>query len=216
MTKNRRPTIAAELTAELESDPEFMARKRERDVALAARVARHREEQAPIVRDLQAAGIGVNLLSDLLTRSVPYPRAIPVLLKHLGLSYSDPTLETLARILAVPDARHAWPVLVKEYRKAPSSYENGTRRRGAKDGLAVALAATVTSATMDELIALARDRSHGASRLLLLRALRKSRSVAAKQAIEELSSDPDLEKEIASWRKRSAHRPTPPKSDRFH
>jgi len=215
MTKRRGPITAAELTAQLESDPEYLARKRERDVALAARVARLREEQAPIVGDLQAAGISVNLLSDLLTRSVPYPRAIPVLLKHLGLSYSDPTLETLARSLAVPDARHAWPVLVTEYRKAPSTYENGIRS-GVKDGLAVALAATVTGATMDELIALAKDRSHGASRLLLLRALRKSRSAAAKQAIAELSMDPDLEKEIASWRGRSVRRPPPSKSDRFH
>jgi len=49
-----------------------------------------------------------------------------------------------------------------------------------------------------------------------LRTLKKSRSAAAKQAIEELSTDPDLEKEIASWRKRSARRSTPPKSYRVH
>lgn len=204
MTSRRRPITASELTAQLESDPEFMARKRERDLALAERVARLKEEQAPILSELQAAGLSVSLLSDLLMRSVPYPGAIPVLLKHLALSYSDATLETLARALAVPDARHAWPVLVAEYRKAPSCHGNGTHPHGAKDGLAVALAATVTSGTMDELIALAKDRSHGASRLLLLKALRKSRSVAAKQAIEELSTDPDLEKEIASWRRRNA------------
>ncbi|MET4800109.1 hypothetical protein [Bradyrhizobium sp. LB11.1] len=216
MTKRRQPVTAAELAAKLESDPEFMARKRERDLALAERTARFKEEQAPIVSELLAAGVGVNFLSDLIMRSVPYPAAIPVLLKHLVLPYSDPTLETLARILAVPDARYAWPILVAEYRKAPSGYENGARRRGAKDGLAVALAATATDSTIDELIALAKERSHGASRVLLLRALRKSRNAAAKQAIEELSTDPDLEKEIASWRKRSGRRSTTSKSYRLH
>ncbi len=216
MTKRRRPVTAAELQARLQADPEFMARKRERDLALAERVARHREEQAPIVAELRQAGINVDRLPDLIMRSVPYPAAIPVLLRHLVMPYSDATLETLARILAVPDARYAWPILVAEYRKAPSTYEDGTRRRGAKDGLAVALAATATASTIDELIALAKDRSHGASRLLLLRALRKSRSQAAKQAIEELSTDPDLEKEIAFRRKQSERRLTTPKSYRLH
>ena len=216
MTKRRRPVTAAELDARLQADPEFQAGKKERDLALAERVARLQEEQAPIVADLKAAGFGVNRLSDLIMRSAPYPAAIPILLKHLVLPYSDPTRETLARILAVPDARYAWPFLVAEYRKAPIADENGVRRRGAKDGLAVALAATATDSTIDELIALAKDRSHGASRLLLLRALRKSKSVAAQQAIEELSTDPDLEKEIASWRKRSSRRLTSPKSYQLH
>ncbi|MGY4512754.1 hypothetical protein ACVIN2_006208 [Bradyrhizobium sp. USDA 3650] len=212
MTKRRRPVTAAELAAILESDPEFMARKRERELALAERIARFQEEQAPIVVELQAAGISVKFLSDLVMRSAPYPAAIPVLLKHLVLPYSDPTRETLARILAVPDARGAWLILVAEYRKAASSYENGTRPGGAKAGLAVALAATATDGTIDELIALAKDRSHGPSRLLLLTALRKSESAAAKQAIEELSTDHDLEKEIASWRKPRGRRSTTPKS----
>src|SRR5437667_1331983 len=98
MTKRRRPVTAAELDARLQADPEFQAGKKERDLALAERVARLQEEQAPIVADLKAAGFGVNRLSDLIMRSAPYPAAIPILLKHLVLPYSDPTRETLARI----------------------------------------------------------------------------------------------------------------------
>jgi hypothetical protein len=79
--------------------------------------------------------------------------------------------------------------------------ENGIRL-DAKSGLAVALAATATENVMDELVALAKDRSQGESRVLLLRALRKSKSAVAKRAIEELASDPDLAKEITSWRRR--------------
>src|SRR3977135_965128 len=102
-------------------------------------------------------------------RTVPYPTAIPILLKHLLLPYSDVTRETLARILAVPDARSAWPILASDYRKAPLGEETGSRW-GAKSGLAVALASTATEGVMGQLIDLAKDRSHGSSRVLLLRA----------------------------------------------
>jgi hypothetical protein len=197
MAKRQPPVTAAELTARLQADPEFVAKQKERELALAERVGRHREEQAPIVLELREAGIQILFLPDLIKRSVPYPTAIPILLKHLVLPYSDVTRETLARILAVPDARHAWPILAAEYRKIPNSV-----RLGAKGGLAVALAATATDKVMDELIVLAKDQSQGESRVLLLRALRKSKSAVAKRAIEELASDPVLEKEIASWRKR--------------
>lgn len=199
MTKRPPSVTAAELTARLQATPEFVAQQQERERALAERVARHREEQAPIVSELCEAGIQIHILPDLLKRSVPYPTAIPILLRHLLLPYSDVTRETLARILAVPDARNAWPILVAEYRKAPMGKENGVRL-GAKSGLAVALAATATDTVMDELITLAKDRSHGSSRLLLLRGLRKSKSTMAKRAIEDLASDPELAKEIASWR----------------
>ncbi|SDO42947.1 hypothetical protein [Afipia sp. GAS231] len=199
MTKREPPVTAAELAARLQASPEFIARQQERELALAKRVARHREEQAPIVSELQEAGIQLRFLRDLLTRSVPYPTAVPILLKHLALPYSDVTRETLARALAVRDARYAWSILAAEYRKAPTGEENGIRL-GAKSGLAAALAAIATENVMDELIAIAKDRSHGSSRLLLLRVLKKSKSAAAKQAIEELASDPDLKKEIASWR----------------
>ena len=202
MIKKPPPVTAAELTARLQADPEFVAKEQERERALAERVARHREEQAPIVSELQEVGIQINVLPDLIKRSVPYPTAIPILLKHLVQRYSDVTRETLARILAVPDARYAWPIFVAEYRRAPMGKENGICL-GAKSGLAVALAAIATDNVMGELIALAKDRSQGESRVLLLRALRKSKSAVAKRAIEELASDPDLEKEIASWRRRN-------------
>jgi len=75
---------------------------------------------------------------------------------------------------------------------------------GPKNGLANALAATVSRTTIDELIALAKDPSHGGSRLLLLRGIRRSRTPQAKQAIDELASDPEFAEEIASWPKRRA------------
>lgn len=175
----------------------------------AERFVRLQVEQRPIVKELAEIGIEVGSLSDLIMTRVPYPAAIPVLLKHLIQPYSDVTRETIARSLAVPDpeVRKAWPVLVREYRKAPVGL--GTVAPGdtkeyplhAKDGLAVALSATVTDATIDELVALAKDSSLGESRVLLLRGIRKSKNPVAKRAIKELASDPTLAKEIASWGK---------------
>jgi hypothetical protein len=113
--------------------------------------------------------------------------------------YSDKTREFIARALAVREARYLWPVFVKEYLNEPIG-------SNAKEGLAVALMVTVTDATMEEFVALAKDRRNGPSRLYFLRALKRSKNPIAKEALAVLASDPDLEKEIASWRPRKPRR----------
>ena len=166
----------------------------------AERSAHLRVEEEPILADLRAIGWEVKSVWDLVNTSSPYPGAIPILLKHLTQAYSDRTKEGIARALAVPDARDAWPLLAAEYRKAPMGKENGIEL-GAKSGLAAALSAAATDDVIAQLAALAKDRSNGDSRLLLLSALRKSKRAVAKDALEELAGDPALQKEIASWGK---------------
>jgi hypothetical protein len=175
------------------------------------RVARMREKQAPLLAELQSVGLKIQAVSDLINTSERYERGIPVLLKHLLMPYSDVTKETIARALARPErmVQEAWPILVDEYRKAPMGC--GIRgpgdakafHFGAKDGLACALSAAVTDETLPELIALAKDHTQGESRVLLLSALkrRRNKNPLAKQAIDELTNDPELVREIASWRK---------------
>jgi hypothetical protein len=171
-------------------------RKRQR----AERSTRLRAEEQPILADLETIGLKVTSVWDLVNTSNRYPGAIPILLKHLTQEYSDRTKEGIARALAVPDAKDAWSVLVEEYRKAPVGVENGIRL-GAKSGLAAALSAASTDNVIEQLAALAKDRSNGDSRLLLLSALRNSKTSAAKKALEELANDPVLQKEIESWKK---------------
>jgi hypothetical protein len=208
MTKRRPSITAAELATKLQADPEFVARQQEKSRETAERTARLRVDEDPILAELRSVGWDINSVWDLVNTSARYEAAIPVLLKHLRLPhYSDATREGLARALAVPEARYAWPVLVAEYRSAPMGkgirIPGDTKEfvLGAKDGLAVALSATVTDETIEELIALAKDSSLGSSRVLLLRGIRKSKSPTARRAIEELTSDPALAKEIASWGK---------------
>lgn len=206
--KKRKPITAGELMVQLQSDPEFVARREAREREWSERSGRLQAEEEPILADLRGAGWDVGSVWDLVNFSGDYREAIPVLVKHLLLPYSDRTREGIARALAVPHARYAWPTLVAEYRKAPMGMgiiapgDTKEFRLGAKDALACALSATATEATMGELIRLAKDKAHGSSRLLLLRALRRSKSAAAKQALTELASDPDLSKEIASWKRR--------------
>lgn len=183
------------------------ARRKER----AERSARLREEEKPIVSDLRQEGLDVESIWDLVNTSKQYPKVIPILLRHLSLPYSDRTREGIARSLAVPEPeiRKAWPVLVAEYRRAPTGWgiiapgDTKEFRLGAKDGLACALSVAVTDETLPELIALAKDPAQGESRILLLPALKKRRNKSAmtKQAIDELARAPELAKEIASWRK---------------
>lgn len=190
---------ALELQKQLQTDPDYIARKRKQELKSAEIIARSRAEEAPLIAELQRVGIHIRDVSDLVNSSTPYPRAIPILLKHLLRPYSDGTREFIARALAVPDARGAWSTLLAEYRKAAPRSRG---RMGAKKGLAVALAATATDSVMPELVDLTRDRSQGPSRVLLLPALRKSRLAIAKQALEDLASDPDLAVQIASYKRR--------------
>lgn len=211
-TKRSHSMTAAELAAKLQTNPEFVARKQAQEQERSERAARIRVEEEPILAELRGIGWDVQSVWDLVNTNTPYPEAISILLKHLLLPYSDVVKDGMARALAVPEpeVQAAWQLLIEEYRKALTGWgikapgDTTEYRLGAKDGLACALAASVTDGTLPELVALAKDRTQGESRVLLLSALKKRRnkSPLATQAIDELASDPELQKEIASWGKR--------------
>ncbi|WP_237155614.1 hypothetical protein [Oryzibacter oryziterrae] len=194
------------------SDEEKARRRQfnlEREQRIKERSVRLNVEQSALLADLREVGWNVENVWDIATTRYRYPEAIPVLLKHLILPYSDRTREGIARALAVkePEAIKAWPLIVEEYRKAPSGWgpigpgETQEFWLGTKSALAATLAVLVTKDTMPELVELAKDKSLGSSRILLLSALRKSKSELAKQTIDELRNDPDVETEIRSWKR---------------
>ena len=181
------------------------ARQQERS----ERAKRLRIEEEPILAELRAVGWKIESVWDLVNTPMRYTEAIPILLRHLSLPYSDRIREGIARSLAVsePEVYKAWSTLVEEYRKAPTGWgfialgDAKEYRLGAKDALACALSVAVTDETLPELIALAKDHTQGESRVLLLPALkkRKNKSSVVAQTIDELIGDPELKKEIASW-----------------
>lgn len=190
---------AAELMAQLQSDPEFVARQQKKELELKERRRCLRIEEEPILVDLRKVGLDIESVWDLVNTSSKYTEAIPTLIKHLILPYQDVIRGGIARSLAVPEAKSIWRTLVNEYKKEPT----GGSGLGAKEGLACALSATVTEDTLSEYIDLIKDKSHGESRGLLLSELKKRRkkNPVVAQVIEELENDPDLKIEISSWKK---------------
>ena len=179
---------AAELMAELQADPQYVAEQQRRDEELARKAAEWRAAEAPLIAELRAAGFEVESAWDLVNTSTPYPKALPILLEHLERSYPDRVREGIARALAVRDAKFGWRRLVRLYRAEEA-------RTDAKSGLAVALAASADDEVIDEVISLAREPVHGESRILLLRALKRSRAPHAHAALEAFTDDPVLGQE---------------------
>jgi HEAT repeat protein len=180
---------AEELMGELEADPEFQARREERERDRQRKAFEFRRAEAPLTEDLRRLGLHVHSAWDLVNSEAPYPEAIPILIEHLEHPYPDRVREGMARALGVPDARPWWKSLIDLYQREPQ----GTN---AKDGLAVALAAVSDDAVVDDVIRLAEDTGHGASRVLLLSALHRSQEAHARRALEGLRGDPDLRKEV--------------------
>jgi hypothetical protein len=201
MKKSTNLVTAGEIVDRLKSDPAHLARKQEQERILQERWMKWEKAEVPLIEALEKIGIKVTSVWDLVNTSENYTEVLPTLLKHLLLPYPDRIREGIARALAVKDATFAWPILVAEYCKAPIGMEDGLRMC-AKDGLAAALSAIATEAVMKDLIALTKESSLGSSRILLLSALRKSKNPLAEKALQELANDPELSKEIASWRRK--------------
>jgi hypothetical protein len=189
MTERREgPETAEEFAARLEADPEWVAAREREDAEDAAWEAEYTREEAPVVAALAEVGIHVGSVWDLVNTAEPYPVAYDVLLEHLGRPYRDRIRDSMARALAVRDARSFWERLRRLYEEEPAGTET-------KDGLAVALSAVANASVLDEVIELVGERAHGDSRLLMLDVLARSRQARARDALEAAADDPGLETE---------------------
>jgi hypothetical protein len=192
MPKKKPAETAGEFLARLEADPEWVAGRERRRAASAAFAAQHRDAQKPLLNDLSDVGFDVATVEEVTMLPTPYPAAIPVLLEHLRRPYPSLVLQAIARALAVPEARIAWPILEAIFIGLPSNASDG----GVKFAVGNALAESADESVMDHLAALLRDTRHGEARLALLRPFLKRRTAADRDLLSELSSDPDLRREI--------------------
>ena len=192
--KRKGPMTLDQLYAQLKAEGRYDAmveRHRQQDEERQKRVAELLKAQAPLLADLRAAGYEMESVWDLVNTAIPYPKALPVLLEHLPRPYPGRVREGIARALAVPEARFAWDLYTRYYREEPDG--------GVKEGMAAAIAVMGrTEERINEVIALARDRRNGQSRILLLRALSRSRDPRARAALVELQADPELMPEITA------------------
>ncbi|MVA57671.1 hypothetical protein [Agrobacterium vitis] len=179
----------------------------ERNLAIERRGKRLAIEEAPIIVDLDAHGLHISSIWDLVNTSAEYSFALPVLARHLVLPYSDRTREGLARALAIKASSSIWPLLVEQYKISPvgkgivAPDDDEVFNLGAKDGLAVALSVAVTRGTLPELVDLVEDRANGPSRLLLLKGVRKFRNPQTREILECFVDDPELALQVRIWLK---------------
>lgn len=184
----RKPKSADDFMKELEADQDYQAATAERHRKLAQVEEELSRAEQPMVQALAEVGVEVQSVWDLVNTASDYSQAVPVLEEHLrDASYPDRVREGIARSLSFRKAASAWPTIIGLYRSTTDSFD-------LQQGLAVAMAGTVTEETIDELVTEARREEHGESRSLLLLGLKRLKSPAARQALEGFADDPELGK----------------------
>ena len=186
--------VRGKMLKRLQANPQYVRQKLQERKDFEMRLRLSRRAQFPLIDELAAVGLRVRDVWDLVDRKRKHDQAIPVLLDHLRKPYAEEIREGIALALALRTTQKpGWRILVEEYRRPGT----GTP---VKDALAMALAAASGPAVLSELIALARDPSHGNSRVLLLPGIRRSRRPEAARALRELAADPQLAPQIHRWR----------------
>ena len=109
----KRPITAREVLKRLEDDPEYQDREAEREAQLRELRAELDEDQRFLVEEISREGYGISSVWDLVNNQPhefletvfvgPYPRAYPILLRHLRVSHHPRVREGIIRALTVKD-----------------------------------------------------------------------------------------------------------------
>lgn len=196
MVRHSKPTTAADLARRLEQNPDYVKMVTAVDAERLERDTARKLEQTRLLQELKSVDVNVTSVWQLVNSPNYYTAALPILVKHLRLPHTPKIREGIARSLAVPEARFAWDVLLSEYKALSDETDHAV-----KAAIALAISASATSDVAKELAALIRDRRHGTSRLFLLIGLKRLKTPETIRALDDLKDDPDLAKEISSWRR---------------
>lgn len=173
-----------------------------RDKEIEQRIKGFKIEQEALLKELESVGVHVDMVNRLpMTPVEEYAQAIPILFRHLKRVdfYSEGTLESIARSLAVKESAIYWDQLVEAYQQQRSRQRTGPGNFVM--GLAAAVGVSCPPSRIEELILLLKQ-SDLPHRVLLLNPLRKRRGkdVHIAMVSEELALDPALSKEINGWK----------------
>lgn len=188
----KKPETAAAAVARLNSDPEYLARRAVHDAEMAVLIERRHKEVAPLLDDLRTLGLDLTRPWELKERADDLKIAFPVLLQHLGRSYSDNTLGNIARLFQTRDARAHWDSILSLYESLANS-----AKAFSQDQLASAIAVMATKSDFQTLVRLLRDPRLGSSRLAFVPAVIKLGKDEGWAELRLLENDPPLSKEIA-------------------
>jgi hypothetical protein len=130
MTKKR--AAAGEVMARLEEDPEYQARRRAQETALAELGAACAADEHLLVAEIREAGYDVDSVWDLVNSAPhpvlvrrfigPYPHAYPILVRHLQVRHHPRIREGVIRALTVRDGGEmVWQALLQEFDREMSA-----------------------------------------------------------------------------------------------
>ena len=193
----KKSITAAELMAELANNPEYQRMMQAKEAARSVIEEKLRDEERPLVQELQRTGMTVVLdripgqeysgpprsISDLVNTGSRYPEAIPVLTRHLQVDYSLPIRESIVRALITPDSGGYADILIAAFEAETDSESE------LKWLLGSAIAEAATDSDADRLIALANDLKHGRGREFLPLGLAKAAPAKALPELERWIDD---------------------------
>lgn len=180
---------AAELMAELEGDPEWVAGREQEDREREGRMEVYDRAAALLRGELAQAGFEVESIDDLRHRGGNYEAAIPILLEWLPRTDDADVKESIVRNLTVQWAKpRAAPLLVDEFRRAgDASHEMGLRW-----AIGNALAEVADDSVFEEVAVLAKDPRWGRSREMLALALANMKDPRAVKVLRDLLADEEV------------------------
>ena len=195
---------AGEYSGSLSADPEKVAMRARREAEHQATVRALHQEMEPVLAKLRALGVPVTLISDIcgppLPKAAPFPDALPVILAELQRDgYSPHARAVLASALETPETRAVgWTTIIDLYKSEPDGLSRTV--------LANVICIAVNESVIADVISLVRDPRMGSTRILLLDALKRSKSPDARATLEEMVDDPQLRTEIELFLKRRKKR----------
>ena len=145
-------------------------------------------EEEPILASLREVGYDVGSLAELRHSGVRYRKAIPILVAALASVSEKKTLMEVVRALSVPWAAPvATGPLIELFRRVEDPTGLGVRW-----AVGNALDVTWSDDDFDRLVELARDRSYGRSREMVVLGLARSKRPEAGEVLVELLDDAEV------------------------
>lgn len=146
-------------------------------------IERAKEHQS-LTDELSDIGIKITSIWELVNTKAKYPKAIPILLKHLGLNYSDSVKEGIIRALIVKEAKgKATSGLIAQYEKTPKEKDD------LRWVIGYAIANTMTLLDVDWILNTVADKSNMGSRRQLIIALGTVKTEKSEEMLINLLND---------------------------
>ena len=180
--KKKSGVTAKELMDRLNSDPAYVARKKEKSEAHAQKVASNTRFVADLLRDLAEAGCKVDSLEQLQRNKETYLTALPVLLRTFAGTHVVAFKTILLSHFCSPwSGLTATPLLIDEFKKADTE--------SLRWAIGNALNIIADDSSYDSIVQLACDTRYGKAREMVTLALGDMKNPVAMDILRQLLKD---------------------------